>query len=220
MIVLGVDTTTSAASVALVRDGALAAELRLAGGANPSTALVPAVGFALGQLGLAPGQIDGFAVTVGPGSFTGIRVGLSTVQGMALGTGRPCVGIAALDVLAARIEAAADVLVAMMIASRGDVFAGVYDARARLIGQRTVGSLEQMLARLPGAAAFIGEAAEVHRDRILALVPDARFPSRSRFLAGTLARMAEPPLAAGKGVDPSALRPLYLREAEIGKRGA
>jgi tRNA threonylcarbamoyladenosine biosynthesis protein TsaB len=218
MIVLGVDTTTSDASVAVVRDGDILEERLLSGEAHPSTTLLPEVERLLDGLGIAPRQLDGFAVTTGPGSFTGLRVGLSTVQGMALASSRPCLGIPALDVLAARIVGAAEVLVAVMDAYRGEVFGAIYDRQASLRSRRTVGSVENLLRDLSGGPAFVGGAVGTHREQILARLPEARFPEASGCLAGTLARLAEPRLRAGEGVEPSALRPLYIREAEIGKR--
>jgi tRNA threonylcarbamoyladenosine biosynthesis protein TsaB len=217
MVVLGVDTTSSQSSVAVVRDHAVVGELRLASTANPSSTLVPAVEWLLAQLGLAREELDGFAVTTGPGSFTGLRVGLSTVQGMALAAARPCCGLPALDVLAARIAGAAEQLVPMMDAFRGEVFGAVYDGQARLVGQRMVGPARALLDQIGGAPAFIGDAVDAHREQILDRLPEARFPSRSRYLAGTLAKIAVSRLEAGEGVEPSQLRPLYLREAHIGK---
>jgi hypothetical protein len=72
-----------------------------------------------------------------------------------------------------------------------------------------------LAARLPGPAAFAGDGAERYRERILAGKPDALFPPRSLYLAGPLALLAGPRLAAGEGTPPGALRPLYLRAADI-----
>ncbi|MFN8091405.1 MAG: tRNA (adenosine(37)-N6)-threonylcarbamoyltransferase complex dimerization subunit type 1 TsaB [Vicinamibacteria bacterium] len=74
-------------------------------------------------LGIAPGDLDGFAVTVGPGSFTGLQVGISSIQGLAIAAGRPCVGLSALDLLAlaaATAGGAASRIVSLMDAFRGE----------------------------------------------------------------------------------------------------
>jgi tRNA threonylcarbamoyladenosine biosynthesis protein TsaB len=217
MRVLAVDTTTACGSVAVVAGGEVLGEVRLTAEGGHSRHLVPAVDFLLRSLALAPGDIEGYAVTVGPGSFTGLRVGISTVQGLALASRRRCLGLSALDVLAARIRGAAPVLAAMMNAYRSEVFAATYDAEARPCGGAVAAAPERFVEQLPARAAFIGEGAELYRSRILGLRPDAVFPDRSRFLAGTLGRMVEPRLAAGEGTGPGELRPLYLREAEIRK---
>ena len=215
MKVLAVDTTSERESVALAEGGVLRAEVRLRTAAGHSRMVLPAIAFALEATGWVAADVDGYAVTVGPGSFTGLRVGLSTVQGLALASGRPCLGVSTLDVLAAGIEGEAPTLVAMVDAGRGDqVFAAVYDARACVRDGPWAEAPEEVAERLQGPAAFVGDGAERYRARIVARRPDALFPRRGLFLAGTLARLAEPRLAAGEGIPPGALRPLYLRAAD------
>lgn len=214
MRVLAIDSTTEDESVALVQGGRLLAEFRLAAQVH-SRRLLPAVEFLLASAGLGPDDLEAYAVTTGPGSFTGLRVGLATVQGLALAQGAPCLGLSTLDVLAARIEGTADVLVALMDAQRGEVFGARYDATARLHGERGIGRVECFLDGLPQRTAFVGDGVERHRKAILSRLPTAIFPRRSRYLAGTLGLLAEPLLAAGQGVPPSELRPLYLRDAHI-----
>jgi len=213
--VLAVDTTTERGSVAVTEDDAVSGEVRIASPEGHSRRLLPAVDFLIQSLGLRPGDIDAFAVTTGPGSFTGLRVGLSTVQGLALGTGRPCLGLSALDVLAARIAGTAPTLVALMDAHRGEVYGAVYDEEGRPLGPATVERPEALIARTPEVAAFVGDGAQRHRELILSLRPRAVFPMRSLFLASTLGRLAAPRLKRGEGIAPAELRPLYLREPDI-----
>jgi tRNA threonylcarbamoyladenosine biosynthesis protein TsaB len=218
VLVLAVDTTTERESVAVVDSGEVRAELRLRRPDIHSRRLMPAIAALLDVAGLRPTEIEGYAVTVGPGSFTGVRVGLSTVQGLALAARKPCLGYSVLDVMAARIAGEAPTLAVMAEAHRGDVFAGVYDAEARPLGPPVAETPEAFLDRLPGGlVAFTGEAARRCRALIRARRPEARFPRRSPFVAGTLGLLAEPHLAAGEGVAPGALRPLYLRETAYRK---
>lgn len=219
MIVLAIDTTTARESAAVVSDGTVRGEVRLFSTDTHSRRLMPAVDFLLGQLGLRPTAIDGFAVTVGPGSFTGLRVGLSTVQGLALAAGRPCYGASALDVLAARISGTAPRLVSLMDAYRGEVFAGLYDEAARPLAPPVVTGPEPWLRALPPGCAFTGDAAESQRGLIERVCHSPVFPPRTLFLAGTLGLLAEPALAGGRGIGPGELRPLYLREAAIRRPG-
>ena len=215
MRVLAVDTTTERGSVAVTEDDCVRGEVRLASSEGHSRRLLPAVDFLLHSLGLRPGDVEAFAVTTGPGSFTGLRVGLSTVQGLALGAGRPCLGMSALDVLAARIAGTAPAAVALMDAYRGEVYGAVYDAEGTMVGRASVERPEVLIARTPAVAAFVGDGAQRHRELIVSLRPGALFPPRSLFLAGTLGRLAAPRLNRGEGVAPAALRPLYLREPDI-----
>jgi tRNA threonylcarbamoyladenosine biosynthesis protein TsaB len=218
LIVLAIDTTTARESVAVVSDGQVRGDVRVSSDTH-SRRLVPAIDFLLAQLGLPPSAVEGFAVTTGPGSFTGLRVGLSTVQGLAMAAGRPCFGASALDVLAARIAGEAPRLAAVMEAHRGEVFAGLYDAAAQPLGGPSVTPLEPWLRALPPGVAFLGDAVETQRAVIEANCPAPVFPRRSLFLAATLGLLAEPALRAGRGIAPADLRPLYLREAHIRRPG-
>lgn len=220
MIVLAVDTTTARESAAVVDGGEVRGDVRLFSSDTHSRRLVPAIDFLLSQLGIAPTALEGFAVTTGPGSFTGLRVGLSTVQGLALAAGRPCFGAPALDVLAARIAGSAPHLVSLMDAYRGEVFAGLYDAAARPAAAPLVTPLEPWLRTLPAGCAFIGDAVAAQRPLIEAVCPGAVFPPRALFLAATLGLMAEAGLREGRGIAAEDLRPLYLREAAIRRAGA
>jgi tRNA threonylcarbamoyladenosine biosynthesis protein TsaB len=215
MKVLAVDTTTERESVALIAGGVVLGEVRLRTADSHSRRLLPAVEFLLANVGLAPGGVEGYAVALGPGSFTGLRVGLSTVQGLALAGGRPCLGVSSLDVLAARIRGAAPVLAAWVDAYRGEVFGGLYDAEGRPLAPPRAARPEDALQDVPPHAAFIGDGAARYRAEIAAARPQAVFPERSLFLAGVLGLMAEPRLLAGEGTSPDALRPLYLRDADI-----
>src|SRR5258705_1806892 len=131
MKLLAVDTTSERESVALADDLVVLAEARVRAHGH-SRPLLPAIEFVLRASGIDAMEIEGYAVPMGPGSFTGVRVGLSTVQGLALASGKPCLGVSTLDVLAATIAGEAPTLVAMVDAARaGQVFAAVYDAEAR-----------------------------------------------------------------------------------------
>jgi tRNA threonylcarbamoyladenosine biosynthesis protein TsaB len=194
--------------------------VRLRTGDVPSRRILSAIAFVLDAAGVAAGEIEGYAVTVGPGSFTGIRVGLSTVQGLALAAGRPCLGVSTLDIVAALAKGEAATLVPMIDAARsGHVFAALYDGDARAREDPQATPPLAVAERAVGPAAFLGDGADRYRAEILALRPDALFPARSLYLAAALARLAEPRLLAGEGIPPGALRPLYLRPADIRPSG-
>jgi tRNA threonylcarbamoyladenosine biosynthesis protein TsaB len=192
-------------------------EVRLARADVHSRRLLPAIDFLLQSLDLRPDDVEGYAVTAGPGSFTGLRVGLATVQGLALASGRPALGLCTLDVLAARAVGAAPLLVALIEAGREEIYAARYDASGARLGEPRAGTLAQLLADLAGEEriAFVGDAVVAGAHAIRAAVPNAILPDRSLFLGGTLGRIAEPRLVAGEGKDAGALQPLYLRAAHI-----
>jgi tRNA threonylcarbamoyladenosine biosynthesis protein TsaB len=220
MMVLAVDTTSERESVALADGLVVRAEVRLRTGDVPSRRILPAIAFVLDAAGVAPGEIEGYAVAVGPGSFTGIRVGLSTVQGLALAAGRPCLGVSTLDILAALAKGQAPTLVPMIDAARsGHVFAALYDGDGGALEPPQATAPEAVAERVSGLAAFLGDGAVRYRAEILARRPGCLFPPHSLYLAAALARLAEPRLRAGEGIAPAALRPLYLRPADIRPSG-
>jgi tRNA threonylcarbamoyladenosine biosynthesis protein TsaB len=215
--IVAVDTTTPLGSVALVEDGESRAEVRLRAADSHSRWLVRAIALVVEGLGLAPEDVDAWAVATGPGSFTGLRVGLSTVQGLALAASRPCVGVSTLDALAALARGSAPTIVALVDAFRDEVYSGVYDADGHPGGEPRVGPVEAVLPGLAGRVAFVGDGAHRFRARIEAGTPDAIFPVVEPWLATTLGRLATSRLAAGAGTAPEALRPAYIRGADIRK---
>jgi tRNA threonylcarbamoyladenosine biosynthesis protein TsaB len=212
--ILAVDTSGEEGSVALVEGGRAQGEVRLRPPVGHSLTLLPAVEFLLRALGLGPLDVDGYAIALGPGSFTGVRVGLSTVQGLALASGRPCLGLSNLDLLAARIAGEADELVAMVDAYRDEVWTRRYDREARPLGAATRQAPADALAGLPASCALAGSGTVRYAALLAERAPQARVPARSPYLARTLGLLAEPRLLAGEGVAPEALRPVYLRDAD------
>jgi tRNA threonylcarbamoyladenosine biosynthesis protein TsaB len=213
--ILAVDTSGETGSVALVEGGEARGEVRLRPPVGHSLTLLPSIEFLLKALGMAPLDVEGYAIALGPGSFTGVRVGLGTVQGLALASGRPCLGLSNLDVLAARIAGEADCLVAMVDAYRGEVWTRRYDREARPLGPAVRQGPDAALADLPSSVALTGNATTVYAALLAEKAPLARVPPRSPHLAGRLGVLAEPRLAAGEGAPPEALRPVYLRDADI-----
>ena len=209
MRVLAIDTTTVRGSVALLEDGRVMGEVRLATADGHSRWLLPAVEQLRQQEGRALHEMDAWAVTTGPGSFTGQRVGLATVQGLALGTGKPCVGLSALDVLASLVSEEGPV-VAVMDAWRSEVYACLYEGGRPTI-PAWVGPLADLASLVPRRSVFVGDGAAKYRERIAELWPEARVLEVDLYLAAALGRLAGKALGEGQGTPPERLRPLYLR---------
>ena len=133
MLTLAVDTTTNRGSFALARNGRLIEETRGDGESTHGEHLPGAIHALLGRQGMTTADVDRYAVALGPGSFTGLRVGIATVQGLALAHGRPVVGMPVLEVLvdvaarAAGAGAAPDLIVPWVDARRGEVFSALYE---------------------------------------------------------------------------------------------
>jgi tRNA threonylcarbamoyladenosine biosynthesis protein TsaB len=216
-----VDTTSARESVALVDEQAVVAEVRVETVDGHSRRLMPSIAFLLETAGIEVAAVDGFAVAVGPGSFTGLRVGLSTVQGLALAARRPCLGLSVLEGLAAEAAGAAEALMAVVDAARDDlVYTALHDGQGRPTEEPRVEAATAAAARLPPGAAVVGDGLRRHRSAFESRRPGLVFPRASLYVAGALGRLAGPRFEAGEGVPPSALRALYLRPVDIRKAKA
>lgn len=213
MRVLAVDTTSPRGSLALAEAGRIVAERRVASETGHSTWLLQAVDEVLRTAAVPAVEVDLFATTSGPGSFTGLRVGIASVQGLALAAERRCLGIPTLDVWAREARGAAPSIVVLLDAFRGELFWAVYDGHAGLAGERRVGTLDDALGAAPPGSAFVGDAVEAHAEAIRARASGPSFPPSSGYLAATLALMAGE--RADQAVAPRELRPVYLRGAAI-----
>ncbi|TFG92965.1 MAG: tRNA (adenosine(37)-N6)-threonylcarbamoyltransferase complex dimerization subunit type 1 TsaB, partial [Syntrophobacterales bacterium] len=128
MITLAVDTSVTTTSVALLEEDDVQAELFLQTGRNHAEVLLPAIERLLASVGIEKSQIDLFAITVGPGSFTGLRVGVSTVKGLAFVLQKPVVSVCTLDALVMNVpHPDARVTICPMVdAGRGEVYTALY----------------------------------------------------------------------------------------------
>lgn len=212
MRVLALDTTTARGGLALFEDDRLRAEVRATTPDGHSSWIFPALDAVLKAMALGPGDLDGLAVTLGPGSFTGVRVGVAAIQGLAAGTGAGCIGLSALEVLASLGPAGPKV--ALMDAWKNEVYAGVFDAGA-LVGGPYSGPLEGLVERVPRRPLFVGDGVHRYAERIRELWPEATLPEVDLFLAAPLGRLAAQALREGRSSGPESLVPLYIRGADI-----
>jgi len=219
MLVLALDTTTRAGSCAVARDGVV---LRERGGDpdRPHDTRMPGdLMTLLEEERLTLPAIDVFAVATGPGSFTGLRVGIATMQGLAFAEGKPLIGVSAFDALARlAVAPGPGAQVATWVdAWRGEVYAALYED-GREIEPATVEHPDQLLERYSARTGivFIGGAAQTHRNKILAALGDsARIAEPvAPLLAGTIALMAGEAAGAGSHPPPHAIRPLYVRRPD------
>jgi tRNA threonylcarbamoyladenosine biosynthesis protein TsaB len=130
MNILILDTSTSLASIAITVDTTLAAESTFNTDRTLSARLIPEIGRLLHVAGLTIAGIDLYAASVGPGSFTGVRGGVATVQGLALANGKPCVGISSLMLLALNLPLAALPVCPLLDARKGEVYGALFDCSA------------------------------------------------------------------------------------------
>lgn len=221
MLILAVDTTTPHGSVALLENLKLLAEVNCVSSLTHSERLLPAVDLILLERGLTIQDVDAFAVAVGPGSFTGIRIGLSTIKSFALASGKPIAPVSTLKALALKLKLPQNRLLCPLLdARKGEVYAALFEVRK---GQLTevvpqgVYSPDQFFTRLPShrIVSFIGNGVVVWKEKIFEYFKDkARFSSRSLFIAHEVGILGYGMLRKGKGLDLREVKPIYFRRSQ------
>ena len=213
MIVLGLDTATpSTVAGVLVGDAVFEVRDDPAPGARPAHAgrLLAAAEEALAAAGVAWEQVDRLAVGVGPGSFTGLRIGIATARALAQGRGLPVVGVSTLEALARGAQA--PVVLAVLDARRGEAFAAAWGAGAFPPSALAPDALAERVRALPVPPLAVGDGAVRFRDSLEAA--GARVPHDEdglhRLRAEHVCRLG----AEGSPTDRDALLPDYLREPD------
>jgi tRNA threonylcarbamoyladenosine biosynthesis protein TsaB len=202
--ILAVDTTHEFGSIAL--DGEVVPLHSPSGFAH---VIYPHIRQLLDRNGVGLDAIDCFAAASGPGSFTGVRVGLACIKGLAEAAGKPAVAVSNLEALAA--FGTAPLRAVLLDARRGEIYGAVYDAAGRLVVPETVGKLPEWLASLPhGDLEFLSTDFTPFGDAL----PVAPRVTAPRALAGAVARIAAARLARGEACDPAALDANYVRRSD------
>lgn len=226
MVILALDTTTRPGSCALVREGQLLRE-ELGDAAREQAERLPGdLEALLSRESVSLADIDLLAVATGPGSFTGLRIGIATMQGLAMAIGTPLLGVSALDALAHLVtkgqgEVGDNRVAAWMDAWRGEVFAATYE-HGREVAPAIVARPEALLAGLAGQPVlFTGDGALAYRKTIhAALGVNARFTDPvSPVLAGAVAVLAGTAFRSGEQTPPHAIKPLYVRRSDAEQIG-
>ena len=221
MKILCLDSTAKVATAALLSDGETLAEYTVNSGLSHSELLLPMVRSLLASCALTENDIDLFACTAGPGSFTGVRIGVSLIKGLAFGRGKPCAAVSALEALAESLVPMDGILCPVMDARRGQVYCALFrcegGALMRLTEDRAIGAdelAEELLSRYPGEGCrLVGDGYHVAEAALTARgVPliDAPLSLRAQS-AAAVGRCAYRMALRGETVTDEALRPTYLR---------
>ncbi len=204
--VLAIDTTGESASIALVGEQGLIEEVALDSPDGFAHVLFAEIERLLARHGLSVEQIDAFAAASGPGSFTGVRVGLTAVKGLAEATGRKVIAVSNLQALA--WYGTRPLRAAVLDARRGEVYGGVYDAALRPVQEEVVTKLADWLAALPAGDLEI----VTHGLQLDALAIPVRAAPTS--LAGSIGHIAFDRLGRGEVLDPAEIDANYVRRSD------
>jgi tRNA threonylcarbamoyladenosine biosynthesis protein TsaB len=221
--VLGLDTATRRASVGLLVDGEVVAE-ECENDGRHAVSLLPLIETVLRAGRCTLRELDAIAVSRGPGSFTGLRIGLSVSKGLACATGVPLVGVPTLEALARTAQARQGVIAAALDARKGELYSACFEASGqtwRRLADDTLTTAEQFAAGVPTPCAIIGDALLAYG----ALLRE-RLGTRATFLpwethgprGAVIAAMGAEQLRAGRTAPLASLEPCYIRPCEAERK--
>jgi len=176
MVSLGIDTSTFAIGLGLVRDNQTVYDIYCNTGTPSADKIHTLIDRALKESGLSLGDIDLFACAIGPGSFTGLRVGVATVGGLSFSLSKPVYGIPTFDALVWRFSAFCGQIVPMLDAKRGEIYTAVYKGGKEVFPARAIEPYA-FFNTIEGHTLFLGDGVEIYRDVIL-----DRFGDKASFL--------------------------------------
>lgn len=220
MNILAVDTSALTATVSIMKDGVCVFENNITNALTHSETLMPMIDYALNSVNLEVSDIDLFAVSCGPGSFTGIRIGVSAIKALAYALNKPVVPVNTLLALATNLSVAENIPICpIMDARRNQVYNGIYKFNntipQELIAPRAL-SVEELCASINEKTYFVGDGVDVYKDKIIELCGDKAIfaPPQLRLQkAASIAYIAS--ITAAKDyLSPEAVEVIYLRKSQ------
>jgi len=212
---LAIETATKQLGVALIEDERLLASCEVLAHYPHAVELPAAVSRVLGEAQATWADLAAIVVDMGPGSFTGLRIGLAFVKALSFPLKIPLIGVASLDVLAAGVPYTPHPICPILDAKQRNVYTAHFDVEAGRPVRRTeylLGPVHEVLPAIEGPVVVLGDGAGVYREQILARCPGAEFAASEFWYprAATLARMGRERFLQGHRDDPRQLVPLYL----------
>jgi tRNA threonylcarbamoyladenosine biosynthesis protein TsaB len=219
VLILAVHSTTLRLGVAMARDRTVLDEIVLPQGREHLENLAPLIRELIGKMGISLKDVDGFAAAVGPGSFSGIRIGLATIKGMALALQKPVIGISTLDVVAWQAMAPGETGICVVDARRSEIYTAAYrknDTDLTMIEEPMLvkaAEIRRLAGKLEGNSLVVcGDTAAVEAE----IANDPRMVPKpvTSPSPGALAELAARALSEGAGRGVHALAPLYIRRSD------
>ena len=224
MKVLGIDSTAGIASVAITDNGRILSEFTTDSGNTHSATLLPMIEASLKVVGMKISDVDLFALSAGPGSFTGVRIGAATVKGLALADNTPCVGVSSLEAMAENLRCLPGIVCPVINARSGRVYAALFGTDGKKPPKRlteddvmTVDELSTLIDNFGGAPVyFTGDAYDIVKEKIDA--PDTPLTLRRQNAVG-VALLGERKYRMATGAEREemtgeALSVIYLRKPQ------
>jgi tRNA threonylcarbamoyladenosine biosynthesis protein TsaB len=221
MKVLGIDTSTSCGSIGLIDDEWIISEYLLNIPVTHSERLLGTIELILKEARFTIGDLDGWTISLGPGSFTGLRIGVSTVKGLALATRKPVAGVSTLDVLASQVSSTPYLICPILDARKGEVYTAFYrygegnDLKRQSV-YRAI-KPEDLMKDIQERTIFIGDGVRTYGDYLRSSLPSlAVFPPNQLNLphGSGVAKLGLQLLRKGESLDLATFTPLYIRPSE------
>lgn len=220
MKILALDTATQSCSAAVTDEGSLSAELTLVKRQTHSKHLMELIHSVLVIAGFGVADLDGLAVTIGPGSFTGLRIGISTIKGLAHALDKPAVGISSLEALAWQCTKTPYLICPLLDARKGEVYGATYhfdqDRLIQKSGERAM-SPEAVSGDIDEPCVFIGSGAQLYRQSIAAALGSlAHFVPEDQNIirASSVAFLSMARFEANDADESASLVPHYIRKSD------
>jgi tRNA threonylcarbamoyl adenosine modification protein YeaZ len=218
MKILGIDSSTKNLCLGLYVDGKFY-EYSLKAGRKISSILAPAIQKVTHALGLKIADIDYFACGLGPGSFTGMRIGLATIKGLSLVSGRPVIGVSSLDILAKNVQLKDRLIVPALDAKRGLIYCSSYKYEKGILKRQSeyaLLNLNEFVKKFRAAPIVLGDAAILYRDKILSCIKGATVLDKDYgdLQAHNFIKLVCLKIKAGQVSSGLTVKPIYLYPKE------
>jgi tRNA threonylcarbamoyladenosine biosynthesis protein TsaB len=223
MRILAVDTSTNVASVAILEDDIIIGEYNCNKGKTHSQKLMPMIQSLLEKVNLTAADMDAFAASIGPGSFTGLRIGVTTIKTMAFAAGKPVISVYTLDALAYNMQMSKALLCPIIDARNSQVFTAIYrfvDGKLKRLTDYLgihINELVDIIRQMEGEVIFLGDASGLHKDYFTAELGDRISiapPNSSQASASSVALLARNLFLEGKLDSCFDMVPFYLRKSQ------
>jgi len=223
MRILALDTSTNVASVAILEDDVIIGEYSCNKGKTHSQRLMPMIQSLLEKVGLSATDIDAFSASIGPGSFTGLRIGVTTVKAMAFAAGKPVISIYTLDALAYNLSMSKALICPIIDARNSQVFTAIYrfvnnkpERLTEYLGLH-INELVNIIRPMEGEIILLGDACNLHKDYFTAELGErliAAPPNIVPAKASSVAVLASHAFLEGKLESCYDMVPFYLRKSQ------
>ena len=219
MKILALETSSKVASVAILDDNKLLGEYYINHKRNHSQKLMPIIKNILDDLEITIDEIDYYAASVGPGSFTGLRIGITTLKGMAFATNKKVVAVDTLDALAENIGYTSEIICVLMDARNDQVYTALYDNGKKVVEDNaiTVQELADKLKFLENRVIFVGDGAIVHEEYLKSVLHKNCVIAKQKDIlpkASSVAQVALKKIKNGEILGFEEILPNYLRKSQ------